>query len=146
MKETYPNSEREKKVVITVFSILAEHRGKRNRVKRSDLAVQASLYSGVDFDVTDRECRLAIEYLRNETIEGSAILSTSGMSGYWIAESMDEIMDHIKEEKARSISILKRIRNQEKSAKSLFTRKEDLPLLEFMNNIKRCEDFSLINE
>jgi len=86
-------------------------------------------------DVSDRDVRLAIEYLRNETVQGSLILSTSGNAGYWIAESLQELTQCIAEDRRRALSILVRIHKQKKVARRHFINQENLPLFDFINSI-----------
>ena len=140
MRKNYPNNESEKDIVINTYNAIITHRGKRNRITREQLReeVEASLGYGT---VEDRDIRNAIEYLRNKTVEGSLILSTSGSSGYWIAESLDEFMDCIQEDRSRALSILVRVHKQKKVARKRFSDQEKLPLFEFM---ERAENFEMV--
>jgi len=90
-------------------------------------------------DVSDRDVRLAIEYLRNQTKQGAMILSTSGNAGYWMAESFSELTQYADEERRRALSILVRIHKQKKVARSHFIDQENLPLFDFINSIDDLE-------
>jgi len=90
-------------------------------------------------DVSDRDVRLAIEYLRNQTKQGSLILSTSGSAGYWVAESLEEFTQCVAEDRRRALSILVRIHKQKKVARSHFIDQENLPLFDFINSIDDLE-------
>jgi hypothetical protein len=131
MKKNYPSTDRDKMVIGGTYSVIVQHKGKRNRITRERLReeVDAGL-CGQYGTIEDRDVRNAIEYLRM-TYEGSRILSTSGSSGYWMAESLDEFMDCINEDRRRALSILIRIHKQKKAAKKHFAYQERLPLFEF---------------
>jgi len=90
-------------------------------------------------DISDRDVRMAIEYLRNETVQGSLILSTSGSAGYWVAESLDEFMQCVAEDRRRALSILVRIHKQKKVARTHFIDQENLPLFDFINSVDDLE-------
>ena len=77
--------------------------------------------------------------VRNETVQGSLILSTSGNAGYWIAESLNEFMQCISEDRRRALSILVRIHKQKKVARQYFIAQENLPLFDFVNSIDDLE-------
>lgn len=145
MRKNYPNNDRELDIVIHTYNAIVDHKGKRNRITRERLReeVDASLCQKHG-TVEDRDIRNAIEYLRNKTIEGSLILSTSGSSGYWIAESLDEFMDCIQEDRSRALSILVRVHKQKKIARKKFADQEKLPLFEFMKSVENFQsiDFS----
>jgi hypothetical protein len=138
MRKNYPNNDRELDIVINTYNAITNHKGKRNRITRKRLReeVDASLCYGT---VEDRDIRNAIEYLRNKTVEGSLILSTSGSSGYWIAESLDEFMNCIQEDRSRALSILVRVHKQKKVARKRFADQEKLPLFEFVENFEMVE-------
>lgn len=138
MRKNYPNNDRELDIVINTYNAITNHKGKRNRITRERLReeVDASLCYGT---VEDRDIRNAIEYLRNKTVEGSLILSTSGSSGYWIAESLDEFMNCIQEDRSRALSILVRVHKQKKVARKRFADQEKLPLFEFVENFEMVE-------
>jgi hypothetical protein len=140
MRKNYPNNSSELDIVIYTYNIIINHKGKRNRITRKRLReeVDASL-CGIHGTVEDRDVRNAIEYLRNKTVEGSLILSTSGSSGYWIAESLEELISFTREEHRRALSILARIRKQEKVARKRFADQEKLPLFEFVENFEMVE-------
>lgn len=138
MRKNYPNNDRELDIVINTYNAITNHKGKRNRITRERLReeVDASLCYGT---VEDRDIRNAIEYLRNKTVEGSLILSTSGSSGYWIAESLDEFMNCIQEDRSRALSILVRVHKQKKVARKRFADQDKLPLFEFVENFEMVE-------
>lgn len=138
MRKNYPNNDRELDIVINTYNAITNHKGKRNRITRKRLReeVDASLCYGT---VEDRDIRNAIEYLRNKTVEGSLILSTSGSSGYWIAESLDEFMNCIQEDRSRALSILVRVHKQKKVARKRFADQDKLPLFEFVENFEMVE-------
>lgn len=129
MKKNYPSTDRDKMVVAYTYYILAQHKGKRNRITRKQLCGEVDGAVFCYGTIEDRDVRNAIEYLRN-TAQGSLILSTSGSSGYWMAESLEEFMDCINEDRRRALSILIRIHKQKKAAKKWFV--EKLPLFEFV--------------
>ena len=138
MRKNYPGNDRENDIILHTYNAIISHKGKRNRITRKRLReeVDASLCYGT---VEDRDVRNAIEYLRNKTVEGSLILSTSGSSGYWIAESLEELISFTREEHRRALSILARIRKQEKVARKRFADQEKLPLFEFVENFEMVE-------
>lgn len=143
MRKNYPNNDRENDIILHTYNAIINHKGKRNRITRERLReeVDASLCGKHGF-IEDRDIRNAIEYLRNKTVEGSLILSTSGSSGYWIAESLDEFMDCIQEDRSRALSILVRVHKQKKVARKRFADQEKLPLFEFM---ERAENFEIVD-
>ena len=137
MRKNYPNNSSELDIVVYTYNAIINHKGKRNRITRERLReeVDARL-CGIHGTVEDRDVRNAIEYLRNKTVEGSLILSTSGSSGYWIAESLDEFMNCIQEDRSRALSILVRVHKQKKVARKRFADQEKLPLFEFVENFE----------
>jgi len=140
MKKNYPCTERDREIVVSVYRLLRSCRGKNHRISRNDLRFGVASELEMDFvDVSDRDVRLAIEYLRTETVQGSLILSTSGSAGYWVAESLDEFMQCVAEDRRRALSILVRIHKQKKVARSHFIDQENLPLFDFINSIDDLE-------
>lgn len=140
MKKNYPCTEKDRQIVVTVYKLLAQHIGKKHRISRHSLRFQVASEMWVTaLTATDRDVRLAIEYLRNQTKQGAMILSTSGGSGYWIAESLEEFTQCIDEDRRRALSILVRIHKQKKAARSHFIEQENLPLFDFINSIEDLE-------
>jgi len=140
MKKNYPCTERDKSIVLAVYKLLGNCRGRNHRISRSALRFGVASELEMDFvDVSDRDVRLAIEYLRNETVQGSLILSTSGNAGYWIAESLQELTQCISEDRRRALSILVRIHKQKKVARQHFIDQENLPLFDFINSVDDLE-------
>ena len=140
MKKNYPCTERDEQIVITVYRLLMKHIGKNHRITRNALRLEVAGELEMEFiGINDRDVRLAIEYLRNKTVQGSLILSTSGNAGYWIAESLGEFTQCIDEDRRRAFSILVRIHKQEKTVRSLFIDQENLPLFNFVN----CDDLEM---
>ena len=140
MKKNYPCTERDKSIVLAVYKLLGNCRGRNHRISRNDLrfgvASELEMYFA---DISDRDVRMAIEYLRNETVQGSLILSTSGSAGYWVAESLDEFMQCVAEDRRRALSILVRIHKQKKVARTHFIDQENLPLFDFINSVDDLE-------
>jgi len=140
MKKNYPCTERDKEIVVTVYRLLKNCKGKSHRISRNHLRFGAASELEMDFvDVSDRDVRLAIEYLRNQTKQGSLILSTSGSAGYWVAESFSELTQYADEERRRALSILVRIHKQKKVARRHFIAQENLPLFDFVNSVDDLE-------
>ncbi len=145
MKKNYPCTERDREIVVVVYKLLASCRGKNHRISRNHLRFSVASELEMYFvDVSDRDVRLAIEYLRNETKQGAMILSTSGSAGYWVAESFSELTQYADEERRRALSILVRIHKQKKVARRHFIAQENLPLFDFANSINSIEDLELV--
>ncbi len=140
MKQNYPCTERDREIVAVVYRLLKTHIGKNHRITRNALRIEVAGELEMEFiGVSDRDVRLAIEYLRNKTVQGSLILSTSGNAGYWVAESLDEFTQCIDEDRRRALSILVRIHKQKKVARSHFIDQENLPLFDFINSVDDLE-------
>ena len=145
MKKNYPHTEKDRAIVVSVYQLLAQRIGKNNRISRNNLRYSVAEELEMRFaDIDDRDVRLAIEYLRNFTAQGSMILSTSGNAGYWIAESLEEFMQCMAEDRRRALSILIRIHKQKKKARAHFIDRENLPLFDFANSINSIDDLELV--
>ena len=140
MKKNYPCTERDRSIVVAVYRLLKAHIGKNHRITRNALRIEVAGELEMEFiGINDRDVRLAIEYLRNKTVQGAMILSTSGNAGYWIAESFSELTQYADEERRRALSILVRIHKQKKVARSHFIDHENLPLFDFVNSVDDLE-------
>jgi hypothetical protein len=140
MKKGYPCTERDREIVAVVYRLLKAHIGKNHRITRNALRIEVAGELEMEFiGISDRDVRLAIEYLRTETVQGSLILSTSGNAGYWIAESLQELTQCVAEDRRRALSILVRIHKQKKVARKHFIAQENLPLFDFVNSIDDLE-------
>lgn len=75
-----------------VLRALSYHLGKEHAVNKEQLIADAGMNG---FVVGEREIRLAINELRHA---GEPICSSSGSSGYWIAEGWDELSEFLERE------------------------------------------------
>jgi chromatin segregation and condensation protein Rec8/ScpA/Scc1 (kleisin family) len=115
-------------IQVTVLSILEQHVGAENRIPRADL--RAQLCARADRYITDREMRRAIESLRQLPGRGSRICSTCGgveqgqkkkakrgqAGGYFIATSVRELEQFLREDEDRAVHTLRRTGQQRKAA------------------------------
>jgi len=102
-----------------IVFLLRGHIGKMNAVPRETLRHEAELYVDKIDRLTDRAMRLAIARLRN-TSRGCLILSSGGVSGYWLARDFQEVEEHYRYERRRSLSLMARVRKQRDLARAHF--------------------------
>jgi hypothetical protein len=87
----------------------AKHRGLGQAITRGQL-VWAMKTMG--FDIGDRQVRKALENLRGTHPEGAWIMSSSESSGYWIAETEQEIQAANAEDYSRIQATSAKIQNR----------------------------------
>ncbi len=95
---------------LAILEILKDHKSRTSAIDRRRLGIE--VLREVGYVISDREIREAIQELRGEDPRGAIIMSSSGASGYWLAQSIQEIQAHYREERSRALSILVRIRAQ----------------------------------
>lgn len=92
-----------------VLDVLRSHVGKPYRIGRREL-VAAVFGEAPDGDLAnsthDRQIREAIEVLR----EKHPILSSSGNGGYWMADSLDELNEYMREVVSRARKLEAQVR------------------------------------
>src|SRR4030067_477856 len=66
--------------------------GKFHSLSRDELRLRVGYW--VDREVSDRELRGAIEWLRANHPQGGWIISDSAWQGYWFGESLEEVKEH----------------------------------------------------
>lgn len=112
-----------KDVENAILFLLRGRKGKMNAMPRDRLLHEVVLYVDRIDKITDRAMRLAIQRLR-QTSEGCLIMSSGGMSGYWIAEDFQEVEEHYRYERGRSLSLMARVRKQRDLARAHFPPEE----------------------
>jgi hypothetical protein len=102
-----------------VLHILSGHKGNDNRIARVDLVKQAfNIFSDIEVTETqDRQVREVIADLRHE---GNLICSDSGLGGYWMAGSYDDVVRMTNELKSRAMELLDQSRTLERKAMEWF--------------------------
>jgi hypothetical protein len=102
----------------SILSILANHRGVENRIKRADMLRVVNM--ALKRRVTDRKMRAAIEQLRSDHLEGAFICSTTD-GGYYRARNTEELNAYLKQDEKRAKMILSRISRQRQRATTALT-------------------------
>lgn len=95
---------------LAILEILSDHKSRTSAIDRRRLGVE--VLREVGYVISDREIREAIQERRSSDSRGALIMSSSGASGYWMAQNIQEIQAHYREERSRALSILVRIRAQ----------------------------------
>ncbi len=96
-----------------VLKVLAKHIGQPNRIRRDPLRSEVmGLMSRGEKNISDRVLRQSIEDLRRTDDQGALICSSSGGGGYWLASSLDELLESYREERRRGINILVTVRSR----------------------------------
>ena len=85
-----------------LLKVLGNHVGVKNRMTRDGLLLW--LQTNVDSGLEDRGLRSAIERLRRTDDVGALICSSSGVGGYWLAETIDELLSSYREERRRFLT------------------------------------------
>lgn len=83
----------------------------------------------LDRDVSDRELRAGIEWLRANDPQGAWIVSDSSWSGYWLAESLEEVEAHCKVTRTTAATLFQRARKQLSLARQAQEEPEQLRLI-----------------
>jgi hypothetical protein len=108
-------------LVEAVLSIVRHHTvhdpiGRMDLVRR--LRMRGFLVDVKD-EYADRQAREAIHWLRTNHLEGGRIVSNSRGSGYYMAQTADEIEAHISEEESRMAATADKVRNMRRVADSM---------------------------
>ena len=77
----------------------------------------------------DRRVRSAIEWLRQNDPKGAWIVSDSSWSGYWMAESIEEVKEHCRVTRNTAYTLFQRARKQVKLAEQALEEPEQLRLI-----------------
>lgn len=99
---------------LELLQIIKHHVGKDNAISRSDLH-RMIVQRG--YPVNDRRMRAAIENLRTMYEAGAWICSDNRGSGYWFAETLEELEVYLRSEHNRGLSIITRTYAQARRAK-----------------------------
>ncbi len=82
-------------------------------IHETNVALGGYLAHGPTIRLTgDRAVREAIEILRQTHPTGARIMSSSGYSGYWLAESFEEFEALYQEQRSRALNIMGGLRKQ----------------------------------
>jgi DNA-binding response OmpR family regulator len=92
------NNPRDNLLELTILKIIQAHVGQEHAIRRDEL-LETLTRRGYDLD--DRKMRKAIENLRFHVSGGAWICSTKNGSGYFFAESEDEMVEYLKSESSR---------------------------------------------
>ena len=98
-------------IELAILKLLAG-RSKGNSLSRDRLVFEVSLLIDKVDKVSDRQIREAIEVLRQTSVRGARIMSSSGWSGYWMLDHIDEFEAFYQEEKAAIMHRLERLEKQ----------------------------------
>ena len=74
----------------------------------------------------DRRVRSAIEWLRQNDSRGAWIVSDAAWSGYWFAESIEEVKEHCRVTRNTAYTLFKRARQQVKLAEQALEEPEQI--------------------
>ena len=88
--------------------------GKFHSLSRDELRLRVGYW--VDREVSDRELRGAIEWLRANDPRGAWIISDSAWQGYWFGESIEEVKEHCRVTRNTAYTLFRRARQQVKLA------------------------------
>ena len=88
-------------------------KGKNNRITRGQLLWRVNQRG---FSISDRTMRLMIADLRANDSDGAWIVSDTD-GGYWLAESLAELDDCLRQDAHRAHEILSRIKGQQEHAR-----------------------------
>jgi uncharacterized protein YhdP len=88
-------------------------KGKNNRITRGQLLWRVNQRG---FSISDRTMRLMIADLRANDSDGAWIVSDTD-GGYWLAESLAELDDCLRQDAHRAHEILARIKGQQEHAR-----------------------------
>ena len=89
-------------------------KGEANRITRGQLLYRVNVICG--FSISDRTMRLTIADLRTNDPDGAWIVSDTD-GGYWLAESLAELDDCLRQDAHRAHEILSRIKGQQEHAR-----------------------------
>lgn len=125
IKATIPDDLPEK-----VLEAVKEHRGKDNRISRIHLVnkvfgLKLPENTSLANLSEDRQVRETIEVLQKQY----PILASSGMGGYYYADSIDEINRYVSEIDSRAQKLLDKSRNLRRIALSEFGKSTQLALI-----------------
>lgn len=98
-------------IELAIIHLLAG-RTKGNALSRDAMVYEVGLLVDRRSNVSDRAIREAIETLRQTSVRGARIMSSSGWSGYWMLDHIDEFEAFYQEEKAAIHNRLGRLEKQ----------------------------------
>jgi len=99
---------------LAVLKALSHRYGKRLAISRDQLRLDVGYMMDLPADqkIGDRMIRQAIETLRQSHATGARIMSSSGWTGYWLAESPEEFEALYQEQRNRALNIMAGLRKQ----------------------------------
>ena len=101
--------------------------GKFHSLSRDELRLRVGYW--IDREVSDRELRGAIEWLRGNDPKGAWICSDAGWQGYYFGESIEEVKEHCRVTRNTAYTLFQRARKQVKLAEQALEEPEQLRLL-----------------
>lgn len=120
----------------TIIKIMLSHQGESKRIPRGlllqeinqDLFRRAML-SGKDeaTQLTDRQMRGALEWLRANDPEG-ALICSSLKGGYFLAKDQAELEENLAADESRAYTTLQRISAQRRAARANISPQLEMPL------------------
>ena len=100
-------------IELAVLKALQGRYGKEHAIDRETLVLEVSFFclqgNGL---IGDRLIRQAIENLRQVHPVGARIMSSSGHTGYWLLESIEEFDTFYEEARSRALNIMGGLRKQ----------------------------------
>jgi hypothetical protein len=108
-----------KRLDLSIVRIMALHKGKDNAIKRAELQHQLRLRgygSDCNEQTFDRRIRECIETLRRDDQDGAYIVSDCSGTGYWTAETIEELKTYLDTELGRAKAIFYKAHKQSERA------------------------------
>ena len=109
--------DRNERLERAILAVLEKRSGQQRRITRP--ALVEWLRHNHDKRLTDRELRASIEDLRRHDDIGSLICSSAGTGGYWLAETINELLASYREERSRALTEMVTIRARLRRGRSV---------------------------
>jgi len=100
-----------------ILEIIDQHVGEENKISRAELRRQLFTYG---HNISDRNMRINIEFIRTNVPSGACICSTV-KGGYWKAKDLVELTAYCEQDAQRAKKILVRTSRQLKRATRAMT-------------------------
>ena len=113
MAKNLEGMERKILIQMTILKIIRAHIGEGHAIPRVQL-LDTLITRG--YSLNDRRMREAISHLRMTTTEGAWICSNQKGDGYFYAETVAELSEHLESERKRGLTILTKVSAQAKRA------------------------------
>ncbi len=93
-----------------ILAVMSDRVGRFRAIERRDLVRAVQIECG--YQVDDRSIRDAIQELRRSHPLGSLIVSSPDWSGYWIAESVEEVQEFVRRKRQTAANMFMDARSQ----------------------------------